>query len=174
MSRCPCCQFDNEPGAIVCKECQSSLDGKAACQETLEQLRPDEAAGDLEQETVQAYATHSSGQSKVRDGDRPRLIVIRGERPNIEYALYEGDNYIGRTDDKAVDINLENQEPHERIWASRQHAVISFEGGMLHIEDLNSTNGTYVNRKRIEAGCKTPLKIGDIVQIGTVQMRVKL
>ena len=105
-------------------------------------------------------------------GAVPKLVVLRGQRINIEYPLYEGENYVGRADEKAVDIDLEDQEAPERIWSSRQHALITFEDGSLAIEDLNSTNGTFVNRNRIHPGQKRPLQVNDVVMIGTVQMRV--
>jgi hypothetical protein len=104
---------------------------------------------------------------------QPKLVVLRGQRINVEFPLYEGHNFIGRADEKPVDIDLEDQEPPDRIWSSRQHAVITFEEGKLVIEDLNSANGTFVNRSRIHPGQKRPLKISDIIQIGTVQLKVK-
>jgi hypothetical protein len=106
-------------------------------------------------------------------GAAPKLLVIRGLKINAEYPLYEGLNFIGRADEKPVDIDLEDQEPPDRVWSSRQHACISFEGGVLMIEDLNSSNGTFVNRARIYPGQKRPLNVNDVVQVGTVQMRVK-
>ena len=109
---------------------------------------------------------------KIPVGSKPRLIVLRGQRQNVEYQIYDGDNYIGRADDKAVDLDLEDQEPPDRIWSSRQHAVIAFESGSMTIEDLNSTNGTYLNRTRIEPGKKIPLSVSDVIQIGTVQLKV--
>ncbi len=42
----------------------------------------------------------------------------------------------------------------------------------MTIEDLNSSNGTYVNRTRIYPGQKRPLAVNDIVQIGNVQLKV--
>jgi len=53
-----------------------------------------------------------------------------------------------------VDVDLEDQEPPERVWSSRQHAVIHFDEAesKLTIEDLNSANGTYVNRARVHPG----------------------
>jgi pSer/pThr/pTyr-binding forkhead associated (FHA) protein len=103
---------------------------------------------------------------------KPKLVVLRGQRLNVEYPLYEGENYIGRADDKAVDVDLEDQEPPERIWSSRQHALIVFKDGELTLEDLNSTNGTFVNRLRVHPGQKRPLQINDVIQIGTVHLKV--
>ncbi len=105
-------------------------------------------------------------------GAQPRLLVLRGQKRNVEYPIYEGLNFIGRADEKPVDIDLEDQEPPDRIWCSRQHACISFENDQLAIEDLNSANGTYVNRNRIYPGQKRPLAVNDIIQIGNVQMKV--
>ncbi len=70
-----------------------------------------------------------------------------------------------------MDIDLEDQEPPGRIWCSRQHACTHFEAGQLSIEDLNSANGTYVNRNRIYPGQKRPLAPNDVIQIGNVQMK---
>jgi hypothetical protein len=105
-------------------------------------------------------------------GTQPRLLVLRGLKRNVEYPIYDGLNFIGRADDKPVDIDLEDQEPPDRIWCSRQHACISFENGQLEVEDLNSANGTYVNRQRIYPGQKRGLSVNDIVQIGNVQLKV--
>lgn len=107
-------------------------------------------------------------------GAQPKFVVIRGQKLNVEYPLYEGHNFIGRSDDKPVDVDLDDQEPPERVWTSRQHALVTFENNTLTIEDLNSANGTFVNRARVYPGSKTPLKANDVVQIGTVQMKLKV
>ncbi len=103
----------------------------------------------------------------------PRLVVTRGQKINEEFPLFEGENFIGRADEKPVDIDLEHQEHPERVWSSRQHAVITLEQGLMTIEDLNSSNGTFVNRSRIATGDKYPLSPGDVIQVGTVQLKVK-
>ncbi|MCS6850915.1 MAG: FHA domain-containing protein [Gemmataceae bacterium] len=107
-------------------------------------------------------------------GAQPKLVVIRGQKINMEFPIYEGHNFIGRADEKPVDIDLEDQEPPDRVWSSRQHALITFENNTLVIEDLNSSNGTYVNRTRVYPGTKRPLAVGDVIQIGTVQLKVKV
>jgi hypothetical protein len=103
---------------------------------------------------------------------QPRLLVLRGQKRNVEYPIYDGHNFIGRADEKPVDIDLEDQEPPDRIWCSRQHALIAFEEHHLIIEDLNSANGTFVNRSRIYPGQKRPLNVNDVIQIGNVQLKV--
>jgi hypothetical protein len=105
-------------------------------------------------------------------GAKARLLVVRGAKPRMEYPIFEGANVIGRADEKPVEIDLEFQEAQDRIWSSRQHAVIVCNNGSLVIEDLNSTNGTYVNRSRVRPGTKPALKANDIIQIGEAQLKV--
>jgi len=102
----------------------------------------------------------------------PKLVVVRGQRMDVQYPLYPGKNYLGRTDDKPVDIDLDDQEAPDRIWTSRQHAVVTFEDGKLAIEDLNSLNGTFVNRTRVHPGQVRELHENDVIQVGTVHLKV--
>jgi len=110
---------------------------------------------------------------KLPEGAQPKLVVQRGLKLNVEYPIYEGHNFIGRADEKPVDIDLDDQEPPDRVWSSRQHALITFENSEILLEDLNSANGTFVNRTRVYPGQKRPLAPNDVIQVGTVQLKVK-
>jgi FHA domain len=109
-------------------------------------------------------------------GAEPKLVVVRGLKVNDEYKLFPGDTYIGRNDEKPVDVDLTFQEPEDKVWVSRQHALITFDSdtGVITIEDLNSANGTYVNREKIYPGQPKQIGVGSTVQIGTVHMRIKV
>lgn len=119
-------------------------------------------------------AAAPAGKGGLPPGSSPKLIVIRGQRVKAEYPIYADLNFIGRADDKPVDIDLEDQEPPDRVWCSRQHAVLNWDesSGTLTLEDLNSSNGTYVNRARVYPGEKRSLIVNDVIQIGNVQMKV--
>ncbi len=119
-----------------------------------------------------AQAPTEPAAGKLQAGAQPRLKVIRGQKIGMEFPIYPDMNFIGRADEKPVDIDLEDQEPPERVWCSRQHALITFEDDLLTIEDLNSANGTYVNRGRVYPGQKRQLIVNDVIQIGTVQMKL--
>jgi hypothetical protein len=67
----------------------------------------------------------------------------------------EGGRTIGR---EGADITLDDDQ------VSRSHARVSVAGSTITIEDLGSTNGTFVNGTRIEA--PTTLAPGDTVRIG--------
>lgn len=103
-----------------------------------------------------------------------RLVVIRGQKLDHEFPLYNGRNLIGRSDELPVDIDLTQLESPVQVWSSRKHAVIHFERGTVCIEDLNSLNGTFINRVRLHPGRRYQLKAGDVIQIGTVQFRLEI
>ncbi len=121
----------------------------------------------------QAPGTSPAPPGVLPPGTQPKLVVLRGLRANVEYPIYPGPNYLGRAEDKPVDIDLEDQESPDRVYCSRQHAVLCFEDGMLTIEDLNSSNGTFVNRTRVYPGQKRPLHEHDLIQVGTIWLKVK-
>ena len=104
----------------------------------------------------------------------PKLLVLRGERLSATYPIYEGKNIVGRFADKPVDIDLEGQESVDRIRVSRHHAIIHFDAvkNEIRIEDLNSLNGTWVNNVKIHSGQQRRLTANDVVQVGTVQLKL--
>jgi pSer/pThr/pTyr-binding forkhead associated (FHA) protein len=56
-------------------------------------------------------------------------------------------------------------------FASAQHAVLTFRGRTWYLEDLASTNGTFVNGVRVDG--VSPLGFGDELQLGQVRMRLE-
>lgn len=78
------------------------------------------------------------------------------------YSLAGGSLLIGRGN--ACDINIDSG------LLSRRHAKVSHIKQQLLIEDLGSTNGTYVNGQRIQS--VTELKHGDLVAIGDEKLYV--
>jgi FHA domain len=102
-----------------------------------------------------------------------KLVVVKGQKTGSEFPIYEGQNIIGRFDEAPVDIDLTDQEPADNPRASRQHASVIWENGGLVVEDLNSSNGTFVNRNRVNPGEKKPIRNGDYIQTGQVLLQVK-
>src|SRR3954453_5925272 len=78
-----------------------------------------------------------------------------------EQTLSDG-SAVGR---EGCDVNLMDPE------VSRHHAAIRDQGGSLAIEDLGSTNGTFVNGKRVEV--VTVLRDGDTVRLGTTVWSIR-
>jgi len=98
---------------------------------------------------------HSAVSPKL--GSEPRLIVERapGHTAGMEYDLDQG-AVLGRGEQ--AEIRLEDP------FASSRHARVIPQGGVMVIEDLGSTNGTYLNEEVL--GGPTPLHPGDRVRIG--------
>jgi len=103
---------------------------------------------------------------------KPKLELVRGERLGTVYPILEGKNIVGRTVNQPVDIDLTGMERQEQVWTSRQHALITFDGRAIVLEDLKSLNGTFVNRVKLHPGQQRALQPNDIIQVGTVQLRV--
>jgi pSer/pThr/pTyr-binding forkhead associated (FHA) protein len=105
-----------------------------------------------------ATGLHSAATAMGGGGNfEPRLVVERapGHTPGMEYDIGEG-AVMGRGDQ--AEIRLEDP------FASSRHAKLTRQGGIVVIEDLGSTNGTYLNEE-ILAGPQ-PLHAGDRVRIG--------
>ncbi|HEY2023878.1 FHA domain-containing protein, partial [Paraburkholderia sp.] len=70
---------------------------------------------------------------------------------------------VSKTDD--VFARYKDRYPHQVNYISRRHAHVFLKGGELYVEDLGSTNGTFVNGKRLDESAQ-PLVEGDIVAFG--------
>ena len=91
------------------------------------------------------------------DGNfEPRLVVehASGHEPGVAYDLTEPVT-LGRGD---VELKLEDP------FASTRHATITRQGRTLVLEDLGSTNGTYLNGEPVSG--PQPLHDGDRIRIG--------
>ena len=98
-----------------------------------------------------------------RNGDS--ILVVEDSdvlAPNTRFPVKGGTTSIGRSSQS--DIVLKNDD-----FASGRHATLTRHGGLLYVEDAESTNGTYVNdRKAVGA---TPLRSGDRVRVGSTTFR---
>jgi FHA domain len=91
------------------------------------------------------------------DGFEPRLLVEHapGHETGSSYEIPSHGATLGRGD---VEIRLDDP------FASTHHARISREGHVVVIEDLGSTNGTYLNEEQLNG--PQPLHPGDRIRIG--------
>lgn len=90
------------------------------------------------------------------------LITVRGPNQGRRFPLDERESIIGRQPDATIYL--------ESLAVSRVHARVACEGGACYVEDLGSSNGTYVNGLRI-AG-KVRLTDRDTLQIGPYEMNL--
>lgn len=142
--KCKECQAENIEGALFCEECGARLEGKPDMSETAE-----DAGGS------QLVLTSSEG----------GMLAI----PAKDEVM------IGREDpisDVFPDVDLTNLGGLEK-GVSRKHAVIHHIGMDYVVEDMGSTNGTYINKKRIQPHEQQVIRPGDEIKFGKLSLSVK-
>lgn len=93
---------------------------------------------------------------RKRKRDLPHLVIVAADR-NLGAKCYLVDEVrIGRAGNCQVAI--------EDTYASQQHARVFESNGSYYVEDLGSTNGTYVNGRKISYPLE--LRAGDRIKIG--------
>jgi hypothetical protein len=110
------------------------------------------------------------GESRRRDEDgggllgvvHPRLQVIAalGHEPGTVFDISSGAT-LGRSDHAEIRID----DP----FASSAHARIFQRGDFMHVEDMGSTNGTYLNGRQLRGAER--LKVADVIRIGDSEYR---
>ncbi|HNJ40498.1 MAG TPA: FHA domain-containing serine/threonine-protein kinase [Acidobacteriota bacterium] len=103
----------------------------------------------------------------------PRLVML--EPPmNVAFTLEKETHLIGRTDMYSgifPEIDLTPFEKETKV--SRRHATIYRKGDQFYIEDLKSSNGTYVGNLRLTAHQPYLLQNGDELQFGGTKLVFK-
>ena len=102
-----------------------------------------------------------------------KLVIERSDGSGTEFRLAGIDATIGRWDaDNGVfpDVDLDSLDLEAKV--SRRHARIKMIDGNYVVEDLGSTNGTYVNRgRRLLPGMPQIINDGDEVIVGKTFLR---
>jgi len=130
--------------------------------------------------------TDMTGRRQKRRKDRDDTVQAKPAKPAkpakrnkkepwvlaIDSGIHAGDRlqlvpevHIGRSE--ACELVLDDD------YVSNMHAQLSHgDNGTWVLSDLGSTNGTFVNQKKITR--PTPVGVGDIIRIGEVQMRLEV
>ena len=101
--------------------------------------------------------TAGSGQRATGSAELKPVAWLIGEK-GVKHPLRLGKNTIGREEDNTVILG--------DTAVSRHHAVLYVEKNAFTIQDLGSSNGTFVNGERMGAG-RVRIKPGDSVRFGT-------
>jgi hypothetical protein len=98
----------------------------------------------------------------LRAGVDPRLEVVAalGHEPGTAFDVRNGAT-LGRSD--GADIHVDDP------FASSAHARIFPRGDFMYLEDMGSTNGTYLNGRQVRTAER--LKVADAIRIGDTEYR---
>jgi hypothetical protein len=104
-------------------------------------------------------------QRRRRAGGAPSTLVILGTngKKTGTFKLGEAPMDIGRAATCAITVN--------DTYASQSHARLSPDGDVWLVQDLGSTNGTFLNERRLEG--RAQVRAGDRIRIGTTVMELR-
>jgi hypothetical protein len=110
-------------------------------------------------------AVAASGRpAKVKRGKAATyLVVTEGDLAGTRLSLGDSQITIGRADDSNLVITDD--------YASARHARLVPRGGQWYVEDLGSTNGTYLDRAKVTA--PTPVPLGVPIRIGRTSIELR-
>src|SRR5947208_3085045 len=189
MTICERCGTENLDGSRYCDDCGAALwlaSGAGDVPPPGPQSNGSDGRGGREPSATIAKSPAAKSSLMLEqetsaplvDGKRPHaaLVIERGNAAGKQFLLSEKDANIGRWDaDGGIfpDVDLDADDPEAKV--SRRHARISLSDGQYLIEDLGSTNGTFVNRgRRLAPGQRHPVKDGDEIIVGKTFLRFRV
>ncbi|MGR2752379.1 FHA domain-containing protein FhaB/FipA [Agromyces arachidis] len=92
-----------------------------------------------------------------------RLVITSGTKAGAEFPLGRDEITIGRSSDSAIIIRDD--------YTSTHHARLMLWNGRWMIQDLDSTNGTYLNGSRVSV--PTPIPLGATVKVGATTFELR-
>jgi hypothetical protein len=166
MTTCPACNCDNLYGALLCHNCSTLLERPIdlSADTTLASTALVHGSND----SVPMLSPEASNRLATQEikliFDVSVCMVIQVPSPVIL-----GRRSLNTTSQPQIDLT-----PYggfER-GISRLHAVIKPHSTGFIIEDLDSSNGTWLNHTRLQPYVPNPLQFGALVKLGTLEFRV--
>jgi len=109
---------------------------------------------------ISIFKSGRKAKDSLREGPTGKLVVIYGGPLGKQYRLGPNRVLVGRID--RIDIAIDDSS------VSREHAVIERKDGRFILEDLKSTNGTFVNGECVDVRV---LNHGDKIRIGNTVLQ---
>jgi len=187
MIKCLICGTVNIAGSQYCDECGALLEELEKENNKMSDFHPQVSETPIFQSTnvtsvgnppiaedlqLEDETIRNSDNKKAKDAFAT-LIIERGHSAGFEFALSTDESNIGRWDaDNGIfpDVDLDAHDAEAKV--SRRHARITRENGKFLVEDLGSTNGTFINRgRRLIPGNSNVLNDGDEIIVGKTFLR---
>ena len=151
MNACPACGHETDHDARFCSRCGEKVAGNESTtiMAALEDTTLINALSSDDMIAIDALPIGSA-----------LLVVLKGPAAGARFLIHQERTVAGRHPDS--DIFLDD------ITVSRSHAAFTRSQDTFIVEDLRSLNGTYLNRKLLDA--PDMLRNGDEVQIGKYKL----
>lgn len=195
MKYCPACGTNNRENAQFCEECGTRFPAVAADAEPAQVELLGASGEPVSDDSLQRSSVTSVGvpaipesnnivispptdieQAPMAVGVHAMLVIERGGAASSEFPLSAEESQIGRWDaDNGIfpDVDLDAHDTDAKV--SRRHARVIYRNGVHMVEDLGSTNGTFVNRgRRLLPGNPQILTDGDEIIVGKTFLRFRL
>ncbi len=105
--------------------------------------------------------------SRKNEMQRPQCYLVPENEEQIKIEVAEFPFFIGR-------FQKDTDQLKEQVNISRMHCKLEKQNGRFFLSDLHSTNGTYINQKRLEGEGKEEVKEGDVISLADIQYRFTL
>jgi hypothetical protein len=175
MVKCSRCGTNNLDGSQFCDDCGAQLP-QVSGQDTGNGAKRNMTSASAVTSLPNSFAKSDTAETveNTSEGElHAKLVIERGKSAGKIFPVNQRDTNIGRWDaDGGIfpEIDLEPDDAEAKV--SRRHARIVCRDGQYFIEDLGSTNGTFINRgKRLLPGNSHPLKDGDEIIVGKTFLR---
>jgi pSer/pThr/pTyr-binding forkhead associated (FHA) protein len=158
---CPVCKFKNEPGAIICGHCGNLLEGMVEPTPTTSRLEEPNLIGGTDKNPLDLALTPLTGVGIYLENTAPVTVIE------------EKEFMLGRKVE-GVDAVLVDLIPFGafQMGVSRQHALMRETNDGYEIIDLNSTNGTWVDKRQLTPNTPCPVRSGALIQLGRMRLLV--
>ena len=162
---CPSCHLRNDQDSKYCTFCGASLDPFIRTTLTTREVTEQEQF-QKPQLSIDSVAQVPSGALGlfVLDEEKP-IILTNDTRPVILGRFYES------AKDNLMDLS---EYGAQHLGVSRRHARISYIGGNFVLQDLGSTNGTWINNQRLLSNELHQLRDNDIINLAWLTLTVCL
>jgi hypothetical protein len=160
--QCPNCQHWNEAGSRFCEECGVELPQVAS---TAHQVSI-RSTNDMD-----SLPPAPPPIQPLIPVDEPALIPYAGPHLVLKStgSIFKlGDSAVIGREDPTLNIDFDGYPDGK--YVSHRHAQIIKISGKYYIEDLGSSNHTYVNDIKLAQGQAEPIDDGDVVKIGKIEL----
>lgn len=177
---CAACGYVNLPGEMFCQNCGVQLAPVASLPPPPPRPVSGPLAPGLPGSEIAGSAPAASSalvQSAPAFEAAPVMrgrLLLRASRQSVPLPEGETEAVLGRSDPVKGVYPQVDLSPYggDTSGVSRRHARLVAQDGQLYIEDLNSTNFTFLNRQKLTPGQLYPLNNGDELRLGLLVLEL--